>query len=101
MYAVATEVSAAPELYDAVHAELLRRGGGSIDGLLVHIGRVTSGGFEVIEVWESQELFERYTLDVVDPVVAEISHGQAPPASQSAKEFDLRGLIVPAAKISN
>ncbi|GGQ56337.1 hypothetical protein [Couchioplanes azureus] len=99
MYAVATEVPAPAELYDAIHAELLRRTEGAVEGLLVHIGRATKRGFEVIEVWESREQFERYT-EFVNTVVAELSQGDFPLAAPAVEEFDLRGLLIPAAKIS-
>jgi hypothetical protein len=97
MFGVITAVPAPIELYDAIHAELRRRTGGKVDGLLVHIGRVTGDGFEVIEVWQSRDHFERYARDVVDPVVAELSHGQAPPTAEGSTPFEVRGLVIPSA----
>jgi hypothetical protein len=97
MFGVITPVPAPVELYDAIHAELRRRTGGKVDGLLVHIGRSTGDGFEVIEVWRSREDFDRYARDFVDPVVAELSHGQAPPAAEGSAAFEVRGLVIPAA----
>ena len=41
-------------MYDAVHSEVLRATGGEI-ALLVHVGRTTAEGFQVIEVRDSQE----------------------------------------------
>ena len=41
-------------MYDGMHAEMIRRAGTSGDGLLVHVGRATSDGFEVLEVWVVQ-----------------------------------------------
>ena len=98
MYAVATEVPAPAEVYDAIHAELLRRTEGPVEGLLVHIGRATPSGFEVIEVWESREQFERYTQEV-DSLAAELFQGVLPSAAPAPEEIDLRGLLIPAAKI--
>jgi hypothetical protein len=54
MYGVVTTVPAPVEMYDGMHAEMTKRAGTSIDGLLVHVGRATTDGFEVLEVWESQ-----------------------------------------------
>jgi hypothetical protein len=99
MYGVITPVPAPVELYDRVHAELRRRTDGKVEGLLVHIRPATSGGFEVLEVWESREHFERYAQELVDPVAAEVTSGQAPPAGQSAVEFEVRGLVLPSAGI--
>ena len=98
MYAVLTEVPAPAEVYDALHAELLRRTGGSVEGLLVHIGRATKRGFEVIEVWESREQCERYTQEV-NSVAAAVFQGDFPSAAPATEEFDLRGLLIPTAKI--
>lgn len=85
MFGVITAVPAPVELQDAVHAELRRRTGGTVDGLVAHIGRATGDGFE------------RYARDIVDPLVAELSHGQAPPAAESATPFEVRGVVIPAA----
>jgi hypothetical protein len=99
MFGVITPVPAPVELYDAIHAELRKRTGEKVDGLLVHVARETGDGFEVMEIWQSREEFERYARDVVDPVVAELTHGQAPPASASATPFDVRGIVIPAAEL--
>ena len=99
MYGQISHVPAPVELYDRVHAELRRRTDGKVEGLLVHIGRATSDGFEVLEVWESREQFERCAQELIDPVAAEATSGQAPPAAQSAVEFEVRGLVLPSAGI--
>jgi hypothetical protein len=99
MYAVVTEVPAPVELYDAAHAAVGRQSGAKIDGLLVHIGRSTSSGFQVIEVWESREHFDRYNREVVGPVMADLAQGQPAPAVPPPVEFDVRGLVIPAANL--
>ncbi len=90
---VVTDVSAPVETYDAVHAAMLERTGAAVDGLLLHLGRSTADGFQVTEVWESREEWERANREVVRPVVAEVLGGQAPPA-QVVTEFEVRGLVV-------
>jgi hypothetical protein len=98
MYGVLSRVPAPIEAYDAAHAEVGRRSGGTVEGLLVHIGRATDDGFEVVEVWESRDHFERYTREVVNPVMAELAPGAPPPApGQGYVEFDVRGLVIPSA----
>ena len=99
MYGVVTEVPAPVELYDAAHAAVGRRSGAKIDGLLAHIGRATSSGFQVIEVWESREHFERYNRDVVGPVMTDLAQGQPAPTGPPPVEFDVRGLVIPAANL--
>jgi hypothetical protein len=99
MYGVVTEVPAPVELYDAAHAAIGQHSGAKIDGLLVHIGRSTSSGFQVIEIWESQEHFDRYNRDVVGLVMANLAQGQPAPAVPPPVEFDVRGLVIPAANL--
>ena len=98
MYGVISAVPAPVEMYDGAHAEIGRRGGVSAEGLLVHLARATESGFEVLEVWESREHFERYNQEVVNPVMADLAPG-APPASQAAVEFEVRGLVIPSADL--
>jgi hypothetical protein len=86
-------------VYDAVHARVLDRTGGTADGLLVHVARATDTGFQVVEVWESRDDFERYQAELVGPILAEVSGGEAP-GEPAATEFDVRGLVVPPARIA-
>jgi hypothetical protein len=97
MYGVLSRVPAPIEAYDAAHAEVGRRSGGEVEGLLVHVGRATDDGFEVLEVWESREHFERFTRDVVNPLMAELSPGPPPAPGQGYEEFDVRGFVLPSA----
>ncbi len=91
---VVTDVSAPVELYDAVHAAVLEQIGTAVDGLLLHLARSTADGFQVVEVWESREEWER-SRELVGSVFAGVLRGQAPPASV-VTEFEVRGLVVPA-----
>jgi len=98
-YAFVLDVPAPIEFYDALHAEIGRRTVGDPDGLLVHVGRETRGGFQITEIWESKERHDRYNAEVVDPALAHLSRGQAPPGEPAMEEFEPRGLIVPAAHV--
>jgi hypothetical protein len=93
-WGVVLDVPAPVEVYDAVHAELLRRTDALVDGLLVHLARETDRGFEVLEVWESRADFERYQVEVVEPVLAEFTGGRTLPAGDPV-EFEARGLVLP------
>jgi hypothetical protein len=99
MFGIRTSVPAPAEVYDSIHAELRRRTGAKVDGLLVHIGRATDDGFEVIEIWQSRDDFDRYAKEVVTPVLTELMHGQAPPADDGSVPFEVRGLVIPAADL--
>ena len=93
-------VRAPIEFYDALHAEVARRSNGGVDGLLLHVGRGTGDGFQVVEVWESKEQCDRFFAAVVGPAAASVSGGQAPPGEPVMEEFEPRGLIIPSAVIA-
>jgi hypothetical protein len=94
------KVPAPIEFYDALHAEVARRSTGGVDGLLLHVGRATGDGFQVLEIWESKEKCDRFYAEVVGPAVASVSGGQAPPGEPVMEEFEPRGLIIPTAAIA-
>jgi hypothetical protein len=99
-YCLIVDIPAPVERYDATHAELLRRTGGDVDGLLVHLCRSTTEGFRVIEVWASKDDYEQCNRDLVVPILAAV--GAVPPGPQPdphTEEFELRGLVVPAGPI--
>ena len=98
-YGYVMDVPAPVEFYDALHAEITRRSGGGPEGLLVHLGRATDAGFQILEIWESQEQCERFNAEVVGPALAELSDGQAPPPGPPVDEFEPRGLVIPAAAV--
>ena len=96
MYGVTTTVPAPVEMYDGLHAEMKRRNGPTVDGLLVHVGRATSDGFEVVEVWESKEHYDRANTDIVFPLMRELMGDHAaPPIEQTAEAFEVHGLVIP------
>jgi len=99
-YGFVMDVPAPIQFYDALHAELIRRTSGGVAGMHVHVARQTSAGFEITEVWESKELCDRYTAEVVNPAIAALSGGQPPPMAPAIEEFEPRGLVVPAAHIT-
>ncbi len=94
-WAVATDVSAPVELYDAVHRALLERTGGVVDGRLVHLAWPTADGIRVVEVWGSREAYDRYGREVVGPMVAEVLAGRPHPP-EVVTGLEIRGLVVPA-----
>ena len=96
MYGVITTLAAPVEMYDGMHAEMTRRAGTSIDGLLVHVGRATTAGFEVLEVWESKGHYDRANTDIVFPLMRELAGDQPSPSIEQATEsFDVHGLVIP------
>jgi hypothetical protein len=100
-WGVVMDVAAPAQVYDAMHARLLDRTGGQAEGLLVHLARATDTGFQIVEVWESKDRFERYQAEFVGPLLAEMTGADASPGeAPAATEFDVRGLVLPAAGIA-
>jgi hypothetical protein len=97
-YGYVMDVPAPIEFYDALHAEINRRSAGRSDGLLLHLGRATGGGFQVLEIWETKEQCDRFNADVVGPALAQLTGGQ-PPGEPAVEEFEPRGLIIPGAAV--
>ena len=101
-YAQVVDVAAPVAVYDATHAELLRRTGGHVDGLIVHLCRATESGVQVLEVWTDRAACERADRELVAPILAE----QATPASGApfprprVEEFAVHGLVVTASGIA-
>ena len=100
MYGVITTVPAPVEVYEGMHAEMVKRVGTSVDGLLVHVGRATTDGFQTLDVWESKEHFDRANTDIVVPLIRELAGDQPLPSIEQATEaFDVRGLVIPGSNI--
>jgi hypothetical protein len=97
-YAYLVDVPAPVELYDAVHAEVDRRSGGHADGLLVHLGRATATGFQVLEVWESKEQADRFGDEFVRPAMASAGAGAVEGPEPPRQEFEPRGLMLSGAR---
>jgi hypothetical protein len=86
-------VPAPIQVYDAVHAEASQH---PAEGLLMHLAREVDGGFQVIEVWESKEQCDRYSADVLIPIISRVA---GPDAAQgpAPEEFEVHELMVPPA----
>jgi hypothetical protein len=98
MYGVTTTFQAPVEMYDGMHAEMIRQAGTSVDGLLVHVGLATSDGFQVLSVWESKEHYDRANTDVVFPLMRELGGDQLLHSTEQATEASTSmGLSSPAA----
>ena len=99
-YGVQVDVSAPVEMYDALHAEVVRSTQALVDGLLLHIGRRTADGFQVIELWDAEESYDRYNREVVWPAAARLAEGRSgAQPSMHEVEFEVRGLVLPGAQL--
>ena len=97
MYGVVTTVPAPVEMYDRMHAELIKRAGTSVDGfgLLVHVGRATADGFERFEVLESKEHYDR-AMEISVSLMRDLAGDLPQPSTeQSTEVFEVRGIVIP------
>jgi hypothetical protein len=98
-YAHVVDMPLPAELYDAVHKEMISRTDGKVDGLLMHVGRRTDDGFQVIEVWADRESYERADREVVAPIIASLvasaPSGSPDAAAAHVEQFTPRGLVLP------
>jgi hypothetical protein len=99
-YGVIYDIPAPVQMYDAVHTALLGEYRDTVPGLLAHIGRATDGGFQVIEVWESESEAAEFNENVLGPLIGKMYPGQAPPSDDTRQEFDPRGLVIPSRNLA-
>lgn len=97
MYGVVTTVPAPVEIYDRMHAELIKRASSSVGdlGLLVHVGRATADGFELFQVFESKEHYDR-AIEISASLERELAGDLPQPSTeQSTEVFEVRGIVIP------
>jgi hypothetical protein len=84
-YAYVQDVAEEWANYERLAASL---GDGVPDGLIVHVAGPTDSGFRIIDVWESQEAWERFRNERLRPAARRVA-GDA-----SAQQPIFRGLRV-------
>ena len=99
-WGVILDVQLPVETYDAVHAEVLRRAGTAVTGLLVHVARPTASGFSVLEVWRSRADFDHYMATLVGPAIARVTDQPYDSDGPQPQEFEVRGLVIPQGDIA-
>jgi hypothetical protein len=111
-YAGTVDVHAPAAAYQALHAQLLQRTAGQVDGLLVHLARPTAGGFQVLEICDTRASYDHFNDTVIAPLTARA--GLAPPGGTSAdsatadpptpamsvEQIDISGLVIPRSPIA-
>ena len=96
MYGVVTNVPAPVEVYDRMHAELIKRASTSLagTGLLVHVGRATADGFELFQVFESKEHYDR-AMDMSASLERDLAGDLPQPSTeQSTEVFEVRCIVI-------
>lgn len=99
-YATHTTLDAPVAMYHAIHARVLAATGGIVDGLLVHLARPTSTGFEVFEVWESREHCDAFFHDVLGAIMAAAAADAGSVQPPHVEDFTPSGLVIPQANVA-
>ena len=100
-YGVVTSLSASIELYDQIHTQVIGNAATAIEGLLLHIGRPSPAGFEVVEVWESRAHYDRYQRELMASIADKLGSGMPPSMpAPTIEEFEVRGLVIPKGNIA-
>jgi hypothetical protein len=66
-YALVEDVAASWESYERFAADIERS---LPDGLILHAAGRTDEGFRIIEVWETEEAWQRFRSERLDPTIA-------------------------------
>ena len=99
-YGVVTSLAAPIEVYDQIHAGVIGNGATAIEGLVLHIGRPSPAGFEVVEVWESRALYDRYQRELMASIANNPGADKSPSMpAPTIQEFEVRGLVIPQGNI--
>lgn len=91
-YAVRFRVPMPIAAYDGMHA-VVKEIAPRQSGMFVHLGWETPEGFEIIEVWQTRDDYERFVADVWPQVVQRM--GMPPTPAPDGEEFTIRGLVLP------
>jgi hypothetical protein len=79
-YAFVQDVPADPEFYAQIRARI---GDEAPKGLVLHLALQREGGLRYIDVWDSEQDWERFHYDVIEPVVTELLAGIGIPHDHS------------------
>lgn len=65
-------------MYDRADELGRQRGPAHPGGLVHHFAGQAGDTFVIFDIWDSAKHFQRYAADVIGPVLAEMSGGEAP-----------------------
>jgi hypothetical protein len=87
------------EMYDQVTEKMFghspMRPEESPEGLIVHSAGQSKGGWYVYDIWESEEAFQRFMDEKLDPAVREVMGNQQPPPEAAPQFFQVEVLVIP------
>ena len=91
--AVVVRVLVAPAdqvVHDGIQDEVnaaIGAAGGPPDGLMAHVSSPSGGGFEIVEVWRTEDTWSAYWEAVLAPAIASVGLSPDPPQVTPAWGF--------------
>jgi len=82
------------QVYDAVNAKL-EASGGPAEGLLVHSAGEVDGGWQIVDVWESEEQMGRFDQERLGPAIEAVSGPMPPEGRPPQTVYELHHLAMP------
>jgi hypothetical protein len=82
------------ETYEEVHAQVTAAAGERVPGLYVHFARSTPNGYQLVEVWESKQHYDRFFEQVVNPIVERVTAGRPMDGEPVTEEFEVHWLRI-------
>ncbi len=81
------------EMYDAVN-EKLKLNDNPPAGLIVHAAGEVDGGWQLVEVWESEAAAERFETERLIPAIAEVA-GEGGPGRPAMTVYEAHNVVHP------
>ena len=79
--------------YDAIN-QRLRESEAAPEGFLMHAaGATPAGGFNIIEVWESREHFDRFVAEQLMPILRDLQVSGDEAAAPTVTTYELRNFV--------
>lgn len=76
------------------YAEVIAELGGAEEqaaGLVAHVAGPVTGGFRIVNVWESKDAADRFHREVIQPAVARVHGHRGPELPAGFRIFDVTG----------
>ncbi|HKP89069.1 MAG TPA: hypothetical protein VJT75_03760 [Thermoleophilaceae bacterium] len=82
-------------MYDRVN-EIMRVEADPPAGLIAHTASVTGDGrIMIVDVWESQEAFDRFEEERLMPAIREAMGGDPPEGQTTVRTYETHNVVVP------
>lgn len=83
-YAWVQDVPITAEVYDRIKAQILEKTGGNPpQGLVLHLVQQLPDGLRYVDVWESQEICDQFTEEMLHPIVRSVLEASGRPMPQT------------------